>query len=335
MNSSTARFWVHADHAYGLGHVVRARWLAEALRQRYRLEPRFRVNPYPPALAYLHTAGLVVESDETQSPAGLPPRIELVDALDPPLELMRRARRSQAPLVCFENRLPTAGLADVVVNAIVAGLDDRSWVEHGVPHHGGPGYLFLAPAITARRPACPRRAPEVRRILVSCGGTDPANQTARALALIGLSGFRGRVEVVVGAGYGQSAIPVGVGEAEVLVTTAPASLAESLSKADLAILSGGMTLYEAATLGLPALVVAQNDHQEVTARRFQEKGCAIFLQGSTFEEDLSRLRGCLQDAGLRGRMSEAGMALLDGQAGRLFPMLDSILSAGRRFWTRE
>lgn len=332
MNPPTARFWVHADRSYGLGHVVRARWLAEALRQRYQLEPRFRVNPYPPAQEYLLEAGMNIESEAL---VDVPPLLEIVDALDPPIELMAMARRSKAPLVCFENRTSTAALADVVVNAIVAGLVDRSWVEHGVPHHGGPGYLFLSPSITTRRPAGPKGASAVARILVSCGGTDPANQTARALALIGHSDFQGQVEVIVGAGYGQDSIPGRVGRAEVLVNRAPASLGDALTQADLAILSGGMTLYEAAALGLPALVVAQNDHQEVTARRFEEKGCAIYLQGPTSSEDLPCLQKFLEDPEARFRMSGAGMALLDGQAGRLFPMLESILSAGRQFWTPD
>jgi spore coat polysaccharide biosynthesis predicted glycosyltransferase SpsG len=92
--------------------------------------------------------------------------------------------------------------------------------------------------------------------------------------------------------------------------------AELLLEADLAMVAGGITLYEAACLGTPALVVSHNELQQVTASRFdalgisRNLGLASALSSSQMEEAVLKLAG---DVGLRAKMGAYGRELVDGR----------------------
>jgi len=317
---------VLSGHGYGLGHVVRARWLAEAIRERWGLAPLFfELGQYAPARAYLASAGLPVHPPG--APAPPPPVLEVVDGLDAPAGILLEARRSGAPVLCFENRTRSAGLATVVVNAITAGLQDRRWTAHGVPHFGGPGHLLLDPAVRGLRgEPRPPRAGGALRVLVSCGGTDPAGRAALALAWLRDLGFPGEVDLVLGGGAGAGPEPPpGL---SVRVRRNLPTLAPLLGRADLALVSGGLTLYEAACAGTPAAVIPQNRHQTLTAERFQARGAALLLDAGAgaAREALARL---LASPVALAQMAARGRALLSGEAPGLWQIINKILYLDR------
>jgi len=308
---------------YGLGHVVRARWLAEALRDRLGLMPLFfELSGFAPAQDYLKSAGLPVHPNFVPSPQA--PVLEVIDGLDAPEEVILEARLSGAPVLCFENEAPSARLADVVVNPIIAGLETRHWTKSGVPHHGGASYLLLNPEIrrwkSLRLKPSPPRA---ENILISCGGTDPAGRMALALDWLEALRFEGIVNLVLGGGG--PAAPILSPSLRVRVHRNLPTLAPLLHQTDLALISGGMTMYEAACLGVPSAVIPQNDHQILNAERFQARGASLLLDPANPSASMASLQHLIDTSATRQLMSECGRNILSGDAPDLFALVETLI----------
>lgn len=133
----------------------------------------------------------------------------------------------------------------------------------------GPRYALLRPEFwVVRRHVAPRDG-IVRRLLVFFGGSDPTNETAKALAAIKILGRPDlSVDVVTGT------INPRQDEIKRLCAALPgvnfhcqvADMATLMARSDLALGAGGTATWERCCLGLPALtVVVAANQAEVTA----------------------------------------------------------------------
>jgi UDP-2,4-diacetamido-2,4,6-trideoxy-beta-L-altropyranose hydrolase len=89
-----------------------------------------------------------------------------------------------------------------------------------------------------------------------------------------------------------------------------------LSAVDVAILAGGLSLYEAAFLGVPAMCIALREHQFATGLKLEAAGtCRLggMLEQLSPAELAPKLATLIHSSDLRGLMSAKGMALFDGQ----------------------
>ena len=84
----------------------------------------------------------------------------------------------------------------------------------------------------------------------------------------------------------------------------------TMAAADVAIAAAGVTAYELARVGVPAVLVAVADNQRPVARRLAEAGAAVFVDGSQMAEAALDL---LADAARRDEMSRTARALVDGR----------------------
>ncbi|MDO9536873.1 MAG: hypothetical protein Q7J68_00960 [Thermoplasmata archaeon] len=91
-------------------------------------------------------------------------------------------------------------------------------------------------------------------------------------------------------------------------------IARRMSEADLALIAGGMTTFEVASMGLPALILQIADNQALNSRAWDALGAAKFmgslenLNGDDLRESVQLL---LEDSAQRFSMSEAGKSLVD------------------------
>jgi UDP-2,4-diacetamido-2,4,6-trideoxy-beta-L-altropyranose hydrolase len=134
----------------------------------------------------------------------------------------------------------------------------------------GPAYALLRPEFHRERQRQRKRDGTVRQILIFFGGSDPSNETGKALRAIQLLGKADiAVEVVVGAGNPHQ------DQIRQLCCDIPGAsfhcqidnMSELVAGADLAIGAGGTAMWERCYLGLPSLVVviAANQLQPVLA----------------------------------------------------------------------
>ena len=162
-----------------------------------------------------------------------------------------------------------------------------------------------------------------RRLLVTFGGGDPTDMTSRTLAALRKlpAGIRSGLDVRVIVGAANTAadrIVSAAGDvdgATIVVDRAVENMVEVMTWADLAITSGGSTVWELARTGCPALVVATAP-AEIALSTGLDAVDLFDRLGPESDMDTPRLvaaigRG-LSDLSWRERMAHRGQELVDG-----------------------
>lgn len=144
----------------------------------------------------------------------------------------------------------------------------------------GPQYALLRPEFREARSKLRTRNGKVGRILVFFGGTDPSNETEKALEAIRQVG---RPEIVVDVVVGRNnphrrklrslceSLP------NSLLNCQVNDMAERMARADLGIGAGGITTWERCFLGLPSITVAIAPNQHESLENAAAVGCVVNL----------------------------------------------------------
>ena len=165
------------------------------------------------------------------------------------------------------------------------------------------------------------RDPERPTVVISMGGSDPLELTrvaARGLAKISAP-FRARF--VIGPGFrGSQGLIRDIEAMNPAFETVQGvqDLGAEFAAADLALVSFGVTAYEAAALGVPALYLALSDDHRFMAESFEAAGMGkvLGLSRELRADDVGRsVAQLLQDKELRRKMRAAGVGALDGKGG--------------------
>ena len=169
-----------------------------------------------------------------------------------------------------------------------------------------------------------RKVPRVAtKVLVTMGGSDPQNLTAKAVLALQYANLMGmKVRVLLGAGYQyERELRSAVGRRHVGVTLVrrAAEVAEHLAWADLAIAAGGSTCWEMAYMGLPAVTLAAAENQRQAARLLARRGIVAYLgeaEGLAVADMTGAVTKLAHDQARRRTMSHEGRGLVDGLGAR-------------------
>lgn len=181
------------------------------------------------------------------------------DILDTSEDYMKRISEVVPHIVNFEDLGNGAQYADAVVNALY---------EYSNPptnHYFGAEYYCLRNEFRYASPHT--EISSVDRIMISFGGTDEGNLTGRTLRALSDLQHRVNIDIVLGLGYTNrggldSILSEYPSNLSVEVSQNIDSMAEHMEAADLLITSGGRTLYEASSLNLPVISIAQNSREQ-------------------------------------------------------------------------
>jgi UDP-2,4-diacetamido-2,4,6-trideoxy-beta-L-altropyranose hydrolase len=182
----------------------------------------------------------------------------------------------------------------------------------------GSSYTLLRKEFADARRMDRRRDGVIRRVLVSLGGSDPANFTLEVIqAIRALNRPSLEIDIVVGTSHPSFADIERVCQAEANfhLHSQSTNMAQLMAAADLAISAGGFTSYELAYMGVPCLLLPISKAQDRLADGIVQHGAAMNLGlAETFpykqliegfhELDRSPIR-CLE-------MSRNGQQLVDG-----------------------
>lgn len=181
---------------------------------------------------------------------------------------------------------------------------------------------FLAFAKTNNQPEI---TPVAKNILVTMGGSDIDNVTAKAMEALSAApaAMALQVTVVIGAGnnHGASlqklAHRLTAAGAHTFKTRVSAEdMPQLLGQSDLVVSAGGTTVWEAAYLGRPVAVVITADNQKAGMERFGELG-AVKLLGRQQDLDSGALSkpliALIKDATRRQQLATQAASLIDGR----------------------
>ncbi len=149
------------------------------------------------------------------------------------------------------------------------------------------------------------------RLLVTLGGSDPDNITAKVLtALRSIPDLT--ADIILGPANPHLAdleSRIQNSESRIRLRQNPPDLPDLMARADLAICAGGTTAWELSFLGVPMLVLVLAENQRANAERLAEAGVAVHTSIPKLADDLRTLHA---DAPRRAEMSRRARALVDG-----------------------
>lgn len=306
---------------FGYGHVKRMVALARALRDCESIGVLFALNGTPDAALPIRRAGFeAVMIDGHDDLAALirkqTPDLLLLDGREGPgrgeLEQLRR----DIPIVAvIDDGSDTRLAADFAYYPPVPQAKALDWTgARTVPRIGWEWSLLgLNPHLT------PVHAMSARpTLLVAMGGSDPMGLTLRAAqALMPLDPMF-RIRFVIGAGMADGAkVAAHVVSLKDNYETVEGAddLATEYASADLALCAFGVTAYELAAFGVPAIYLGLTEDHARSASAFEAAGMGRSLGVASQVRDddiLAAVKALMGDAGRRREMRNAGFSILDG-----------------------
>lgn len=186
----------------------------------------------------------------------------------------------------------------------------------------GPSYALIRDEfLTAREKAMARKG-DIRNVLISFGGSDPAGATLIAMRAIGMLERRGiLINVVIGPSDSRSAAIEATAASipGITIHRSPQNMAELTASADLVIGAFGVSTWERLLLGAPSMIITVAENQEAPAAALSCSGYVVYLgkSGKVTEREIAEeLEKFLACPALSRGMSEKGMELVDGLGAR-------------------
>jgi spore coat polysaccharide biosynthesis predicted glycosyltransferase SpsG len=322
---TTVAIRVDATPEIGFGHLERMIELGAALAEENH-RPVFVTRAKSTGLDRMKARGIerIVEVPEKADLAGetdailsAGPGFVVLDIGHTSHELAAALKTPGCYLVSFEDLGEGRYLADIVVDANLTEASNPRKIVTPTRFLLGPAYAAVSRACRAARKRRRKFGP-LKSVLVSAGGSDPAGVTAGVVAGLSPLSTEIDVEIILGPAFaGQKALDKALlGAARTFsIAEAPDDFAERLRAADLGILSGGVTLFEAAHLGLPAIVIAQNAAQLRNLPPFEAAG-GIVSHGLAANKPYGNLVAAIRELGVESKRRAMAASLeefVDGE----------------------
>jgi UDP-2,4-diacetamido-2,4,6-trideoxy-beta-L-altropyranose hydrolase len=183
----------------------------------------------------------------------------------------------------------------------------------------GPRYAMLRREFARWRGWKREISPVARKVLVTMGGSDPENITARAVEALRRSSIEGlEAAVVIGGSnpHREALERIAENAAGVRFHQNVAEIGELMAWADAAISAAGATCWEMCLLGLPSLLIDLAPNQRPLAEELQRRGAAIHL-GNLYDTSVEKIAAKLEELArspeARGLMSARARELVDGK----------------------
>jgi UDP-2,4-diacetamido-2,4,6-trideoxy-beta-L-altropyranose hydrolase len=326
-------FRVDGDAQIGIGHVMRCIALAQAL-QEVNGQPVFVMTTVVPALqSRLESFGMKFTNISTQA-----------GSYDDSMQTARLAKEMSAVWVILDGYhfddnyqkyikdhelnlliLDDYGhshhyFADLVLNQNIYAQEDLYVSrELSVQLLLGVNYSLLRSEFLASKVWSREIAPAAQKILVTLGGGDLNNVTAKVIQAIAQINVEGLEVVVIVGGSNPhlQSIEKVIQELSfnVRLISDPPSILGWMKWADIAVSGGGSTCYELAFLGLPSLIIVLAENQRMVAAGLESAGISINLGWHldvTPQDIAYRVAGLISSHDLRAEMSRRGRELVDG-----------------------
>lgn len=300
-------FRVDADEKSGLGHLSRCRSLMRALQGLAGTEffivsnNAEAVKKFIPDIAFHYSERFV---------QGIGFDMVVVDLLEGPLQKEGARPGGAGLLVCIDDDGPGMPDQDILIRPNLLDLPRPAEMDPD-NYWSGRDHIILNPDFSLPEYRWTARGGEPLDLLVCFGGSDYVGLTPRVVPILKKLKVNMRVRLVMGAAFSRrkEVDALVAGDQRFLASGHISDMAQFLSRAAVAFISGGTMLYEVCSLGVPAVVLSQNRAQDIEAAICHRAGAVINLgvnedvQDQEISEALERVLG---DPALRESLSAKG-----------------------------
>jgi CMP-N-acetylneuraminic acid synthetase/spore coat polysaccharide biosynthesis predicted glycosyltransferase SpsG len=183
----------------------------------------------------------------------LNPDVVINDRLDTDENYMEKIKKLGVKIINFEDLGNGAKKADLVINAI---YPERQVLKN---HYFGHNYFILRDEFIYSGQKEVKK--EVKNILITFGGVDPNNYTKKVIESIYDYCLSNSISITVIAGFGYNKYETLKEYLDIKILRNINNISTYMLEADLIFTSAGRTTYEIASIGTPAIVLAQNERE--------------------------------------------------------------------------
>lgn len=336
---STRHILIRCDggETLGMGHVIRCLALAEALREGRGFGVTFVMGGDPLGMEMVHDAGYPLITCHIPNQIRFMDRFieeNLIDAIildvrdDLPAAAVERWSDRGILTVAIDDISDRRLAADLTFYPPVPQVQTMSWKEARGELFSGWKWIILRRQFAEK---LERSLDVPQTVLITMGGADPNGLTLKAVDGVLMLDFPINIVVVLGQAFQhRDEIKQRIAEhGNITVTESVTNMAALMRTADLAVASFGVTAYELASQGVPAVFICLSDDHRLSASVFEKGGMARCLglerevEATMIHEVIRRL---LLDAGVMDRMSKRAGARIDGRgAERIAAQIDKRL----------
>ncbi|HFU76802.1 MAG TPA: acylneuraminate cytidylyltransferase [Arcobacter sp.] len=248
-------FVVTGNSDVGLGHVYNTLLIAnDILNHKITfLVDRESEMAYEKIASKNYPVYLQESDDIIDDISKLNPDVIINDRLDTDHNYMEKIKKLNVKVVNFEDLGEGAKKADLVINAI---YPEKQVLKN---HYFGHDYFILRDEfIYSGRKKVKK---EVKNILITFGGVDPNNYTKKVIEAIYEYCLSHSISITVIAGFGYNKYDTLKKFTNITILENVTNISTYMLEADLIFTSAGRTTYEIASIGTPAIVLAQNERE--------------------------------------------------------------------------
>lgn len=269
-------FCIEASHKMGMGHLFRALNLYMALQNKDYKSIVVLLGSDSASQKWLASASVpfttveVTENSnwELRLIAKYRPKVWVNDRLKTDIKHAERIKKAGLKLVTFDDYGSGASLADLHVAAL-SGIWGQ--LPAGKKVLTGPEYLAMPLEINKLR----RLASVGSRWVVTLGGSDTHGVTISVVRW--LNARSKPATILLGPAFAHEKALSLLDTSALTVKRRVPSLLKELASHDLAITGGGLTAFEAAAIGVPTAVIANEPWEVAHAKYLQGIGCSVFV----------------------------------------------------------
>ena len=181
------------------------------------------------------------------------PDVVINDILDTTEEYIKSLKSLNYKVINFEDLGSGAKYADLVINAI---YPEKEKLQR---HYFGADYFLLRDEFVYS--PFKEIKEEVKEILVTFGGVDPNNYTKKVLESIYGYCIENNIKINVITGFGYKKFDSLKKFEKINILKNVSNISDYMLSADIIFTSAGRTIYEVASLAVPAIVLAQNERE--------------------------------------------------------------------------
>jgi CMP-N-acetylneuraminic acid synthetase/spore coat polysaccharide biosynthesis predicted glycosyltransferase SpsG len=175
------------------------------------------------------------------------------DRLDTKDSYIDELKKLNLKVINFEDLGTGALKADLVVNAI---YPEKQVLKN---HYFGHDYFILRDEFIYSSQKDVGK--DVKNILITFGGVDPNNYTKKVIETIYTYCQSNNIDIKVIAGFGYKGYDTLKEFENIMILKNVTNISKSILESDLVFTSAGRTTYEIASIGTPAIVMAQNERE--------------------------------------------------------------------------